>query len=197
MIDPRNITKYDRSADELQEFLLFAIVVAGKKSDVQAQKLDEFLERICSTFYINEGQLPNDYFHALLWLGMKRIRSHLCEVRMGQYDRITRAFWEAAHLGPDLAMVSLRRLEEVKGIGPKTARFFLLHSRRDANCAVLDTHILKFLRNNDVPDVPPSTPQSAVIYERLEQKFLEFVAETRYTVAEYDLLIWKMFARKA
>lgn len=44
MIDPNNITKFYRTEAELEEFLLFCIIVAGKNSKIQAKKLAEFLE---------------------------------------------------------------------------------------------------------------------------------------------------------
>jgi hypothetical protein len=43
LIDPYKITNYKRSKNELEEFLLFCIVVAGKTAYIQSQKLDEFL----------------------------------------------------------------------------------------------------------------------------------------------------------
>ena len=44
MITPSLITLYNRNQDELEEFLLFAILVAGKKASTTAQKLDSFLD---------------------------------------------------------------------------------------------------------------------------------------------------------
>jgi hypothetical protein len=41
-VDPYNITKYNRTEAELECFLLFCIVVAGKTAYIQARKLDEF-----------------------------------------------------------------------------------------------------------------------------------------------------------
>ena len=46
LIDPYKITNYKRSKNELEEFLLFCIVVAGKTAYIQSQKLDEFLTSI-------------------------------------------------------------------------------------------------------------------------------------------------------
>ena len=46
MIDPYNITNYNRTQNELEEFLLFCIVVAGKTAYIQSRKLDEFLASI-------------------------------------------------------------------------------------------------------------------------------------------------------
>ena len=39
MIDPSNVTNPARTPAELEEFLLFCVVVAGKNADQQAQKL--------------------------------------------------------------------------------------------------------------------------------------------------------------
>jgi hypothetical protein len=38
-VDPYNITKYNRTEAELECFLLFCIVVAGKTAYIQARKL--------------------------------------------------------------------------------------------------------------------------------------------------------------
>ena len=40
MVNPYDITNYNRTQNELQEFLLFTIVVAGKTAYIQAQKQD-------------------------------------------------------------------------------------------------------------------------------------------------------------
>ena len=42
-IDPYKITDYHRSDKDLELFLLFCIVVAGKTAYIQADKLDQFL----------------------------------------------------------------------------------------------------------------------------------------------------------
>ena len=44
MIDPKKVTNYNRTQWQLQEFLLYCIVVAGKKSEIETRKLDLFLE---------------------------------------------------------------------------------------------------------------------------------------------------------
>ena len=43
MINPATVTNYNRTHVQLEEFILFAINVAGKKSAVEAPKLDKFL----------------------------------------------------------------------------------------------------------------------------------------------------------
>jgi len=46
----------------------------------------------------------------------------------------------------DLATCSVSDLEKIRGIGPKTARMFVLCARPNQKLAVLDTHILSFMR---------------------------------------------------
>ena len=41
MIDPYKITNYNRTESQLQEFLLFCILVAGKTAYIQAKKLED------------------------------------------------------------------------------------------------------------------------------------------------------------
>ena len=43
MITPSKITDYHRKRYELEEFLLFCVLCAGKSSEIQARKLEEFL----------------------------------------------------------------------------------------------------------------------------------------------------------
>ena len=43
MIDPSNVTNPARTPTELEEFLLFCVVVAGKNADQQTRKLERFL----------------------------------------------------------------------------------------------------------------------------------------------------------
>ena len=45
MINPLEVTNYNRTQSELQEFLLFCINVAGKVA-VEAPKLEVFLQRV-------------------------------------------------------------------------------------------------------------------------------------------------------
>lgn len=44
MIDPNNVTNYERTQKELEEFILFAVLVANKNS-THAAKAPDFLLR--------------------------------------------------------------------------------------------------------------------------------------------------------
>jgi thermostable 8-oxoguanine DNA glycosylase len=80
----------------------------------------------------------------------------------------------------------------------KTSRFFLLHSDdtfKD-NIAILDTHILKFVRENIDNSAPTATPTNSNTYKLWEDKFLFWCTENKKNTAEFDLEVWKSYARK-
>ena len=187
MIDPKNITNFNRTEAELQEFLLFCIVVAGKNSHQQAIKLEKFIEGIkCRGYSTPFGNLDSILLDSEIW-------QRLNEVKMGQYTRITKSFREVSRLR-NLTTITVTELEKVKGIGAKTARFFVLHSRPNQNLAVLDTHILRWLREDLGHNAPKATP-SLKRYLELEQVFLAEAAKRGMSPDALDLDIWKSRAQ--
>jgi hypothetical protein len=85
MIDPSKVTNFNRTPEELEEFLLFAIVVAGKSAYQQAEKLDRFLSK-----WTKHGYTP---FGAIRTMDMDgTLEFFLKEVKMGQYQRISSAY---------------------------------------------------------------------------------------------------------
>lgn len=185
-VDPHQITNYNRSVEELQSFWMFAILAAGKKAVIQARKLAEFLHPIEKT-----DARPFDYL-----MELKRtnalddvIREH----KLGQYSRVSRCFTESMEL--DLKDVSVKDLESIYGVGSKTARFFLLHSRENQEFAVLDTHILKWMRNELGISVPKSTPPAGAKYDELEAIFLNHAKSKNISPADLDLSIWKKYTK--
>jgi thermostable 8-oxoguanine DNA glycosylase len=70
----------------------------------------------------------------------------------------------------------------------------LLHSRKDYIGAVLDTHLLKFIRAQGYIDAPKSTPPPSK-YAKWQKIFLDLCAKLfpDKTIAEVDLEIWKSF----
>ena len=60
MIDPYNITNYNRTEAELQELLMFCILVAGKTAYIQAGKLEQFLDSIKSRLNLSDKIKPFD-----------------------------------------------------------------------------------------------------------------------------------------
>jgi thermostable 8-oxoguanine DNA glycosylase len=62
-------------------------------------------------------------------------------------------------------------------------------------CAALDTHLLKFLREIGIEDVPDSTPPAGATYARLERAFLEFCDRAKVDPATVDLAVWNHYSK--
>jgi thermostable 8-oxoguanine DNA glycosylase len=193
MIDPTKITNYNRTEAELEEFLLFCIMVAGKNAKQTAKKLDEFLFGtlgIISPFnwvlsMVDIGKVSENF---PLECAMKRHK-------LGQYKRLEKAFTGILQFKNRLKEVSVEELESVHGISSKTSRFFLLHSRPNQRIVVLDTHLLAHMRE-DLGIVAPKATPDRKKYLELEQKLLEVIDESGKTFAEYDLYVWKSRSQK-
>lgn len=185
MIDPFKITDFERTTEELQEFWLFCLAVAGKKATMIAGKIGEFLEGRSS------NETPFEYVNRLAKSG--ELIGRLKDVRMGKYALLELAFANSAQAGRlDLRKVVPSDLEELPGVGPKTSRFFIMHSRENAQIAVIDTHVTKYLRERGY-DVPKGVPTGKV-YARLEQIMIAETKASGMTPADFDLAIWSHYA---
>lgn len=182
-IIPSEITNFNRTDRELQAFWLFCLMVAGKNAEQTAKKLAKMVEGM------PEDKNPFDLIKNY------EIHNWLVSHRVGQYGRLEQAIRQSLNL--DLRNATLDELMSIHGVGPKTARFFILHSRKDCNVAVLDTHILAWMKAYGVANVPDSTP-SGVKYLELEKRFLEIcrVMFTDVPIANVDLAIWKSMRMK-
>lgn len=183
LIDPHKITDYNRDTKQKQAFLLFCIIAAGKNSKVQSEKLARFLypaqvADITPFELINQLNSVEMLLHSLTFN------------KIGQYNRIVRSFTEVVDL--DLDTCTVADLEAIKGIGPKTARFFLLHTREDEDYAVLDTHILRWMREELFVETPKNTP-SGKRYLELEEVYLQYCLTHRKNPADLDLEIWSKY----
>ena len=188
MIDPSDVTQFNRSKSELEEFLLFCTIVAGKKAKTQSKKLDLFLNLIPdqkdkSPFEIISFMIKTD-----------KLMDCLKTVGMGQYSRLNRVFTDV--IGIDLKSCSTDDLESIKGIGPKTSRYFILHSRKDQSLAVLDRHILKWMSEKFNIKTPPNTPSSKKTYRKLETIYVDYCADRGISTANLDLAIWNLYSNK-
>lgn len=118
MINPERITDYKRSVAQLEEFLLFCIVVSGQLPKTQALRLDRLL--------LYRGRVrPFEYVAFLLKDGPAKLIEELKHVKMGQYRRIRQAFQRIIFTDP--VTISPQALEKL--IGPESAQLFILHSR--------------------------------------------------------------------
>lgn len=179
LIDPKNITNYNRSHGELETFWLFCLFVAGKNSDTASLKLSQLLEDM------TPWDSPFSYLRSV------NIYDCLISVKSGQYTRLSKAIEQSLDL--DLRNCSLNDLTSIYGVGPKTARFFLLHTRECCEYAVLDTHILKWIRNHHgYEDAPRDTPQKQDEYDYWSNIAITLMKNSYpdMSLADIDLLIW-------
>jgi thermostable 8-oxoguanine DNA glycosylase len=183
MIDVTDVTKFDRTHEQLEEFVLFTICVAGKTAKIQAKKLNDFL--------LNNNGIDHP-FECIKRLDKEnKLMDEIKKVKLGQYSRLCESFRQIVKL--NLKTCTISDLENIKGIGPKTARFFMLHSRPNQKIAVLDTHILKYMGSLGIK-VPKSTPNGKK-YKELESKFIQIAESKGKNIADFDLEIWKYYSR--
>jgi len=194
-IDPYNITNYDRTKNELECFLLFCIVVAGKTAYIQARKLDEFLTSINTRLMMPEHIGPFQTIKSAKQHGI--LMQEIQKAKLGQYKKIYAAFDYLTERKINLSLTIPLELEHIPGVGMKTSRFFCLHSdaRFQNRIAILDTHILKFIRENIDSSAPKSTPVNYKSYMKWEEKFINWCEQNNKDVASFDLEVWKSFAR--
>jgi thermostable 8-oxoguanine DNA glycosylase len=188
MVDPIKITDFNLSVPKLEEVLLFWVCAAGKNAMTAARGLEAVLTEIGG---------KDEPFKTILEKGKSNHRylpNVLKKNGIGCYNNKACTFFQLALHNLDLKTCTVNDLQCVYGIGPKTARCFLMHSRKDARCAGLDTHVLKFMKDLGY-DVPSSTP-SGKKYLKIEKQFLELVDLTGMSVAEMDLLIWRIYSGK-
>jgi len=184
MIDPTKISNFNLTNYELEEVMLFWVLVAGKTAIRITKSLNAILNHL-------GGATP---FEKIRGAGKENLPQVLKDNGVGCFNNKAKALWGLVNKGLNLRTCSVEELESVYGIGPKTARCFVIHSRPNAQYAALDTHILKFLRSKGY-NVPKSTPTGKK-YRELEIIFLRYAEALDMPVAELDLAIWNKYARK-
>lgn len=183
-IDSSTITNYNASKGELQALSIFWILAAGKTA--------KSAERILSLLLIKKD-LP---FSQLKKYSENQLSEKLKSLGCGCFNNKSKTIYQLVNSNIDLSKCDISELEKIYGIGRKTSRGFILHTRPNAQCAVLDTHILKFLNEQGAPDVPKSTPPSKSEYERLEKYFLSICRKKKITPAKQDLKVWNYYSKK-
>ena len=187
-MDPVHFTDYNRTLPQLEATALFSVLVAGKAAIPTARALDRLL--INAKEYINtKAHRP---FKILELCNRITISNLLLQSGIGCHTAKGRAVYELVHSGLDLRTCSVEDLEGIYGIGPKTSRFFVLHTRPNQQLAVLDVHLLRFLRDWG-HTVPAVTPSSTRRYKEIERTVLWHANEARMSPAEFDLMVWNRY----
>lgn len=196
MVDPSDVTNIKRNDNELEEFLLFCISVAGKTASQISRSLDLFLNSAFEEYYLSEKEYPRRFPFLLIrhLYNKNKLKKFIISSSLGQHNKLTRAFSQVAFSNIDLKRCTVEKLKEFHGIGDKTARYFILHSRPEEELAVLDTHILKYLKNELGMDVPRSTPTGKK-YKEIEKVFVEHAKDVGKRVSDLDLEIWNKYSR--
>ncbi len=198
MIDPRKMTRYRQTDHELEETLLFCVCAAGKNAMTSAKGLNEFLTRVYRFYEAGSwGVSPVGPFGHIrqLFADKMNVSDLIRQCGLGCYNQRARTFRALVDANLDLRTCTTDDLEKVPGIGLKTSRFFILHSRRDAGCAIIDTHVVKYLRYRGYP-VPEKTTLTAKRYKQYEEWFLEAwrSAAPETSLAAFDLSVWNHYA---
>ena len=188
-INPKKITDFNRTKADLELFAVFAVCVAGKKAQQTADKVNDNFRDVATP---TKQLTPFEAIKNLV--NIKVFVAYLKTAKMGQYRRIYRALRDLAEYGIDLKTCSDEELEAIHGIGPKTSRFIIMHSRPNQRLATLDTHILRWMRDQGI-ETPKATPQRKKLYKELEQKFLTLCDKCAILPSQLDLKIWKQYSK--
>jgi hypothetical protein len=188
IITDENLVNFSRSLEELQLFWLycgFSVMRSRKPAQTALTRLlDDGI-----------GDLPFDRLSQLANTG--KLRKSLESTRIGGWDRLEGFVRHTAEGGLDLEHGKVEDFEAIHGIGLAKARFFLLCTRENARVAVLDRHILQFLRDQGYPEVPESTPKSRKVYTSLEGYFLQEAERSGIQPAQFNLEQWRRRATRA
>lgn len=191
MINPEKISNFNLTTPELEENILFWVCAAGKNGMTAAKSLNKMLKFLgdmfshhLSPFELLREATCRDREHGSLPGLMK-----LCGI--GCYNNKAETFKLLVSAALNLKTCTVDELMAIKGIGPKTARAFLVHTREAQKFAVIDTHVLKFLRHQGIM-APKSTP-SGKKYNELEQVFLTICHLRGLDVADLDLTVWNHY----
>ena len=188
-INPKKITDFNRTKADLELFAVFAVCVAGKKAQQTADKVNEHFRDVQTP---TKQLTPFETIKSLI--GANIFGGYLQHARFGQYKRIYRALRDLAESSIDLKTCTVEDLEAIHGIGPKTSRFIIMHSRPNQRLATLDTHILRWMRDPGI-ETPKATPQSKKLYKELEDKFLTLCDKCAILPSQLDLKIWKKYSK--
>lgn len=186
MIDAANITNYNLTDAELETTLMFWVFAAGKNGTRAAQitnQLRSFWDTMSKDI---------STFHWLMHYDLEDTTELLKQYKTGCHNIKARTLWQLCREDLNLRTCTAEDLEKIYGIGMKTARCFIIHSRENAPYAGLDTHMLKHLKSLGY-EVPKSTPSSRKVYLELEKVVIKLAEDSKMSPAQYDLITWRRY----
>lgn len=186
MINLDEVTKFDRTPAELEEFAIFSVLVAGKTAKTMVKCLHKLLGKCTEPF----GYMRLFRFYDKDSVLVQNLKS--CGVGCSTYKAKT--LYQLVRADLDLKTCTTDDLEKIWGIAEKTSRFFILHTRPNQQLAALDRHILRYLRDNGIADVPTNTPKGHT-YRKLEKEFLSLCQQQNKTPAQLDLEVWYKYSK--
>lgn len=193
MINPRKITDFNRSTHDLQEMMIFSLAVAGKRAHIQSHKVHAFIHDALA--WTGADLLPFDRIR--IAIEHDRLEEAMRAVGLGKYALIGRGLRALVEHDFDLRTVTPDELEQaVPGCSFKTARFFITHTQADTRYAVIDTWVLRYLRDLGI-DAPTISPQNKKVYERLERSVHMLIDLSGKSAAEFDQMLWNRYSRPA
>jgi len=174
---------------QIEQFILFAIAVAGKTAKTVAKQMDYFLSL---------QQAPTPFKKVTDMILRGTLLRNLKRVHLGRYDVLKKAYTELVKSKLDLRTCTVEDLEKIHGIGPKTARFFIMYTQPLQAVAILDVHILRFLRAyagyvGYYKIIPKSTP-SGKKYKELEDVFLRICTKLQVLPSHLDTVLWMHYS---
>lgn len=199
-INPDRLTNFGRTRAQLEELALYATIAAGKP----AHRMAEILDRMLTQGRVEHSADATPFELVRIWLGNDSLGYVLRKYGVGKYTMIERCWRELTELTPcrprlgadgkiahikQVDLKSVSALEQIHGIGPKSARLVVLHSVKAARCIPVDTHWVKELYERGYPVDPDCsiTPKVHAVYE---QYALAEVDKSGMTCAVKDLAVW-------
>lgn len=194
--NPDAVTNYQRSPEEHQEFLTFTAATAGKDARMTARQLgrawsslryQEVARRTRAARRADPSTPPRAHFERAVAdvkklspyevLGTaQNLQGTLHRAGVTPHTQRAASFRHLAAHVPHPEQAGLTDLMQTPGISQKSARFYLLHSRPGEKHAVLDRHILHWMRGHGV-ETPTNTPNDPRKYEALQQHYFRLADE--------------------
>lgn len=207
MVNAQDIIQYDRTDWELEELVLFLVAVAGHNAETTSKALRNF-------FYTDKVSPFQQVKEMDTVTGM--LLERLKQARMGCYTKLEKSYRQLANSNIDLRTCTLEDLMKFHGVGRKSASCFIGWTRRGQKMAMLDTHLLKFLRSQQTYflssvcprtplslsiaeqfkdlKIPRTTPSSKKLYDKLENIYLDICKFYKKDPIEFDLELWKLYS---